>query len=87
MSRCSWNSNGEQCKFPGAFSPSLNGGGPWRCFWHRDLGADVASQVAGAQIVTRSQMWDGTPVSYWAMRKQVPADATQTLADAEQRAA
>ena len=69
MSRCSWNSDGVQCKWPGTFSPGLNGGGPWRCFWHRELGADFESQAKGRAATDASYRWDESPEACWAARE------------------
>jgi hypothetical protein len=69
MSRCCWNSGELQCRFPGTFSPGLNGGGPWKCVWHKELGSDAIDQKAGAEIVTRSHLWSGREDDYLAMRE------------------
>lgn len=69
MSRCTWNSEGVQCKFPGVMSTGLNGGGPWRCAWHFPLGAHPSDQRAGKGIVDESLKWDGTAEQYLAWRR------------------
>lgn len=68
MSQCSWMCGPDQCRWPGVFSASLNGGGPWRCYWHKDLGAHPEDQRAGAEIVAQSKQWDGESDSYFAAR-------------------
>lgn len=70
MSRCGWNSDGQQCHFPGVFSHGLNGGGPWKCAWHFHLQGTRDDQMTGALIVSKSQEWDGTAEQYNEWRSQ-----------------
>ena len=49
--RCEWESNGEQCRYPGSISRNTNGHGPWYCAAHDDC----RSGAHGAQIVEVSR--------------------------------
>lgn len=70
MSECSWFSgiHNAKCKFPGVFSQSLSGGGPWKCFWHHTLGRGYEDQRAGDEIVKQSEAWDGSAGQYMEWR-------------------
>jgi hypothetical protein len=52
--RCCWESNGEQCHYPGTLSRTTLGDGPWYCRWHFDCN----DPEFGQRIVEDSRRWN-----------------------------
>ena len=65
--KCTWVDGGDRCRFPGSMSSAVRAGSDkWLCAFHF---FNNGGGVHAARIVQNSFDWDGTPESYFQMRK------------------